>query len=99
MLFKVTLFLLLSLIYLLGVVASSSLWQDFLEENRETFNHEIWIANRANFIRTNQKTLKFVCVVLWPLASCYILGRNVGLQIYDILTENKDECRIASWVV
>ena len=52
-----------------------------------------------SILQENKKTFKVVGAILFPLFYCFSLGFYIGVDIYDILINQNDEDRIASWVI
>lgn len=50
------------------------------------------------FIERYEKYITFLGRCLFPLYWCFILGTIFGNKLYDILINDNDENRIASWV-
>jgi hypothetical protein len=51
------------------------------------------------YLHTNEKTLIIVGSILFPLYICLSYGMWFASKIYNILIDNKDENRFASWFV
>lgn len=51
-----------------------------------------------NYINNNKEKLATKWAFIFPLTYCFLYGAWYAKKAYNILTEDKDENRIASWL-
>ena len=64
-----------------------------------TIRSGFWSNTLVIFLRLNRNYLISIGSLLFPLFWCFNIGIFFGNKIYNILIDNKDENRIASWVI
>ena len=69
---------------------------DSIEE--VTRNRRVESTSLLKFIINNKKIIIRYCAVLFPLYLCFTVGFFIGERVYEILIDNDEENRIASWV-
>lgn len=62
-------------------------------------NHDIIVETQFNYIQKRKDKLGLLGALIFPITLFFALGTLFGNQLYNILTEGKNENRLASWVV
>lgn len=63
-----------------------------------TRNRRVVSTSLLAFVTCNKKIIIRYGAVLFPLYLCFIVGFFIGEQVYEVLIDNDEENRIASWV-
>ena len=84
--------------YLCGVLLTlgevDSFRQKYLCKNEGVVSVKL-----INFLQLEKKSVAAYSAMVFPLFWCFMLGCYFGDKVHEILIDNNDENRIASWVV
>ena len=90
-------------IFLIVIYAAIGFIHTIIVEDRITSygqkTNKMLSITLIQFIRRNETYIKYTCSLLFPLYWYFSFGALFGNKVYDILIDNEDENRIASWVV
>jgi hypothetical protein len=53
----------------------------------------------AKKIVLEKKTICNLCLIGWPMYKLFLVGESLGTKVFEILSENSYENRIATWFV
>lgn len=84
--------------YICGIVMTVS---DIQTQRRRYVNKSSGVISNKliNFLERERNTVITFGGILFPLYWCFVGGCFFGKRIYEVLIDNNDENRIASWVV
>ena len=85
----------LVIIYFLMAVMIRGSIKDSIEI---TSNRRVVSTSLLAFVTCNNKIIIRYGAVLFPLYLCFTVGFFIGEKMYEILIDNDEENRIASWV-
>lgn len=84
----------------MGLAISS--FVKFTIEEYETeymINRSVKSVKLNNILQTHKDFIVVMAFFIYPIFACFLFGCWIGKLGYDIIIENNDENRIASWVI
>lgn len=76
-----------------------NIYSDVEAESKTSIRKGIIPLSKIHFFERNYMTIFRISCVIFPLYYFFEIGACVGNVLYNILIQDKNENRIASWVV
>jgi hypothetical protein len=86
------------LFYVVGVPITATFAKEYIISYTEKRRNRFISLSAERYIRRYHMGMTAACALMFPLYYCFIYGSFYARAFYNILIENKDENRLASWL-